>query len=140
MGGGIDPRASALAKVQAPAICLMVVAGISIVVRVILLVLQMVGVGVGAAAAAQQGGGDEAAFAAGQMVGGLVGMIIGIVINALTLYGGLKMKQLEQHGLAMTAAVLAVIPCCSPCIILGIPFGIWALIVLNDAEVKAAFR
>jgi hypothetical protein len=138
MGGGMDPRASALAKVQAPAIALLIVAAISIVVRLILLVLQMVGVGLGAAAAAEQG--PDQAFAAGQLVGGLVGSIIGIVINAITFFGALKMKQLEQYGLVMTAAVLAVIPCCSPCVILGIPFGIWALVVLNDAEVKAAFR
>jgi hypothetical protein len=36
--------------------------------------------------------------------------------------------------------ILVMIPCLSPCCILGIPIGIWGLIVLMDPNVKAAFR
>lgn len=38
------------------------------------------------------------------------------------------------------AAILAMIPCVSPCCLLGLPLGIWALIVLLKPEVKAAFQ
>jgi hypothetical protein len=31
------------------------------------------------------------------------------------------------------------IPCISPCCLLGLPIGIWALVVLLKPEVKAAF-
>jgi TRAP-type uncharacterized transport system fused permease subunit len=65
---------------------------------------------------------------------------IGVISNMLTLVGGLKMKGLQSHGLAMMASILAVIPCLSPCCLLGIPFGIWSLMVLSKPEVKAAFR
>ncbi len=34
----------------------------------------------------------------------------------------------------------AMIPCVSPCCLLGLPLGIWALIVLVKPEVKAAFQ
>jgi hypothetical protein len=39
----------------------------------------------------------------------------------------------------MTGAISALIPCEVYCWIPSLPFGIWALIVLNNAEVKAAF-
>ena len=32
------------------------------------------------------------------------------------------------------------VPCISPCCLLGLPFGIWALSVLNKPHVQAAFK
>jgi hypothetical protein len=61
-----------------------------------------------------------------------------LVGAAVIFYGAIKMKDLQGYGLAMTAAILCLIPCFSICC-LGIPFGIWALIVLLNADVKAAF-
>jgi hypothetical protein len=49
------------------------------------------------------------------------------------------MRRLESHGIATAAAIVAMIPCTGCCIV-GIPFGIWALSVLNDSYVRAAFR
>ncbi len=50
------------------------------------------------------------------------------------------MKNLESRGLAMTAAVLAALPCISPCCIVGLPVGIWCINVMNDPVVKAVYR
>jgi hypothetical protein len=50
------------------------------------------------------------------------------------------MKKLESYSFAMAAAIIAMIPCISPCCLLGLPFGIWALVVLGDGSVKAAFQ
>jgi hypothetical protein len=50
------------------------------------------------------------------------------------------MKRLENHGMSMAAAIIAMVPCISPCCLIGLPIGIWALTVLNDPSVKAAFR
>jgi len=61
-------------------------------------------------------------------------------MGVLVFIGAMKMKNLENYSLAMAAAIVAVIPCISPCCLLGLPFGIWALVVLNDSSVKAAFR
>jgi hypothetical protein len=63
-----------------------------------------------------------------------------IVLSILIIVGGVKMRRLESYGLAMAAAILATIPCLSPCCLLGLPFGIWAIIVLSSEEVKATFR
>ena len=63
----------------------------------------------------------------------LAGMVIAIL-------GARKMLRLESYGLALTAAVLMMLPWVSPCCLLGLPFGIWAITVLNRSEVREAFR
>lgn len=54
--------------------------------------------------------------------------------------GGGKMASMESYRLARLGAILACIPFVTPFIFLGIPFGIWALVLLYDPEVKAAFE
>lgn len=65
---------------------------------------------------------------------------IGIIMSIIVLMGAIKMKGLENYGFAMAASIIALIPCTSPCCFLGLPFGIWALVVLCDPVVKASFR
>lgn len=64
-----------------------------------------------------------------------------VAVGALVIiFGGVKMMKLSGRGLAMTASILAMIPCFSSyACILGIPIGIWALSVLSNRDVKAAF-
>jgi len=64
---------------------------------------------------------------------------VGIVVAGLIIFAALKMKELEQWGLAFTASILAMIPCISPCCIIGLPIGIWCLVVLTKPEIKNAF-
>jgi hypothetical protein len=71
---------------------------------------------------------------------GMVSSFIGIVVAAFIIYAALKMKELSQYGLCMAASILAMIPCISPCCIIGLPIGIWCLIVLSKPEVKTAFH
>lgn len=71
-----------------------------------------------------------------RMVAGLVAM----ALHALTIAGALHMRQFRSLGLARAGAIVACIPCVSACVVLGIPFGAWALIVLGRPEVRAAFR
>lgn len=54
--------------------------------------------------------------------------------------GGAKMAFMESYSMARIAAILACIPLISPFVVWGIPFGIWALVVLRDPKVKAAFE
>jgi hypothetical protein len=71
---------------------------------------------------------------------GVVAGVIGIVVSGVILLGAIKMKRLENYGLAMAASIIAMIPCVSPCCLLGLPIGIWALVVLMKPEVKSAFH
>ena len=71
---------------------------------------------------------------------GIFSNIIGLLVGGLILFGATKMKKLESYGLAMTVSIIAMIPCISPCCIVGLPIGIWALVVLSKPEVKGAFH
>lgn len=65
--------------------------------------------------------------------------LLNMVFSAVIFLGGWRMRQLKSHGLAMVAAVLALLPCTFGWLI-GLPIGIWALIVLNSADVREAFE
>jgi hypothetical protein len=82
--------------------------------------------------------GPSEALASG--IGSAVGGLVGLVIAGVIIFGGLKMRSGESYNLAMAASVLAMIPLCSPCCILGLPIGIWAIITLRKDEVKNNFR
>ena len=75
------------------------------------------------------------------VVGAQVGSgVLGVLLRAIVFLGAVKMKNLQNYGLSMAAAIIAIIPCFSACCLLELPFGIWALVVLSNAEVKQAFR
>jgi hypothetical protein len=67
---------------------------------------------------------------------------LGLVSGILAIVGGARMFVLKSYGLAVFASVVTAIPCisCSGCCGLGEGIGIWALVVLLNEEVKAAFR
>ena len=69
---------------------------------------------------------------------GPISSIIGIGLGAFVIYGALQMRQAKGFGLSMGAAIAAMIPCFG-CYCLGIPVGVWALVVMNKPEVKAQF-
>ena len=70
---------------------------------------------------------------------GVATSLLGLLIGALIILGGMKMRKLESYGLAMTASIICMLPC-SACCIVGIPIGIWSLVALSKPEVKSAFR
>ncbi len=71
--------------------------------------------------------------------GRLILSLPSLIINGLVFFGALKMRSLQSYGLANTASILALIPCCGPCGCVGIPLGIWALVMLRKPEVRSAF-
>lgn len=67
--------------------------------------------------------------------------LFGLAISTLVFVGAYRMKHLRNHRLAEVAAVVAIIPCFwSCCCLISMPLGIWALAVLEQPSVKAAFR
>ena len=136
-GGGGDQAARA--KVAGPAIGLIIVAAIGICFQILGILWKLF---MGAMAMSQMENDMPLAGMRTFFMGpvGIALGVFGIVIGVLILIGAVKMKNLQSYGLAMAVTILAMIPCISPCCILGIPIGIWALIVLLDPNVKAAFR
>lgn len=135
--GGGGGAGIAMAKVAGPAIGLIVVAGIGICLQILGIFAKLLGMGF-AAAAAQEQNMPMASLFMGPI--GIALGFLGILVGVLIIVGALKMKKLESYGLAMTVSILAMIPCISPCCVIGLPIGIWALVVLMDPNVKGAFH
>jgi predicted Zn finger-like uncharacterized protein len=129
--------AEAESAVAGPAIALMIVGGIALGLAILGLVLNLLGVGLLAANPRGMAGPQQADSAA-RMFGSVVGGIIGICYGGIITSGAVKMKNLSSYGYAMTACIVAMLPC-SLCCLLGLPFGIWGLVMLNKPEVKDAF-
>lgn len=66
--------------------------------------------------------------------------LLTLLLGIVTLLAGVKMLQRRAYGLVMTGVILGMIPCLSGCCCIGLPFGIWALIVLSSPEVRNSFR
>ena len=60
-----------------------------------------------------------------------------LLFSSFEIFAALKMKQLEAYGLAIAASILAIL--ISPSSVIGLPIGIWSLVVLSRADVRAAF-
>ncbi|MBA4148128.1 MAG: protein kinase [Verrucomicrobia bacterium] len=60
------------------------------------------------------------------------------VIGAFVFWGARSMMQLRSYGLCVAASILAIVT--PPGFLIGLPFGIWSLIVLSRREVREAFE
>lgn len=69
----------------------------------------------------------------------LIGKIVILIPYIVVMFGSMRMKQLKNYNLSIATSILAMIPC-SGCCIVGLPVGIWALVVLLKPEIRAAFR
>ncbi len=67
------------------------------------------------------------------------GAFVELLVAAFIIFAALKMKDMQHWGLAVAASILAMLPCISPCCVIGLPIGIWSLVVLMRPEVKDAF-
>ena len=140
MAGAGTGGDAALKLVKGPAIGLKVTAIVGLVlvaVGLVINVLMLSGVHIGL----QQIQDPQVQKLFNTMGGGLgiVQDIIGGVVGVIVLIGAAKMQKLQNYQFALTASIVAMLPCISPCCVFGLPFGIWALVVLNKPEVKSQF-
>jgi len=137
--GGSFRKAEASGRLTAPAICLLIT-GILWLGYAVLNTVVVVAQG-GAENAMKDNpllkGGDDAQQA-GFMLGFWGAMLLGPILGILVTAGASCMLARKLRGLAIAGNIAAMIPC-SPCCLLGIPFGIWGLVVLLNADVKDAF-
>ena len=69
---------------------------------------------------------------------GLCLALFGILTGGFLIYAGIKTTQLKSHRVAMIGCIVLMLPMVNCCII-GLPFGVWGLMVLNDLQVREAF-
>jgi hypothetical protein len=120
-------------QVAGPAIGLMVTAGLGCL-------LQIAGVIMRAVVPMRQMPGYPARLNLLTSGLGVVGSVVAILMGGVIFFGAIKMKKLENYNLAMAASIIAMVPCISPCCLIGLPIGIWALVILLKPEVKTSFH
>lgn len=128
--GGMDFRQAAKAKVVAPGIALTVAGGLTIAGGLGNFLL-------GVLAATPNDIPDEAK-GFGVLFWWFFGFV-SVVLGGIILVGGIKMQSLRTYGLALTGSILSMLPCHGCCMI-GLPIGIWSLVVLLQPDVKQAFE
>jgi len=125
--------------VQGPGIFLIIVGALGLALHIFSLLAHVVGWTL----ARQPSTGNPELDRVMTFLSGGAGVAIDLLLlglSALIGFGGLRMIKLKNYGLCIAASVIALVPCLSPCCCLGLPAGIWALIVLSRPEVKAAFE
>lgn len=130
-------------KVRGPATGLQVVGWIGVVISVLQFVVAVLfpilAVNMPAPPPGQPGGQNPQDAVMASIVYVVQGAVI-LGISIVILIGAGKLKRLESQTMATVSAVLALLPCFSPCCLLGLPFGIMAITAMNDPEVAAAFE
>jgi hypothetical protein len=79
----------------------------------------------------QQGSHGPAAIAGGAIFA---------VLSLVVLIAAIQMLRRRTWGFAFAGSIMAMANIGNCCCLLGIPFGIWALMVLNKPEVKSSFQ
>ena len=123
-------RQEAMRQAKAPAIGLIVTGALNwVVFTLVFIVLGLKTVAVGA-----MSHGTDITWA------GMVVLLafLAMFLSGFVVYAGLKMMRLECRGFALAASILAMVV--SPGNLIGLPIGIWALVVLLRPEVRKAFR
>lgn len=138
------PQSSGTDELTAPSMFLLVVGVLSILLILMGLLFSMLGLG----AETLNKLVDQADLppalknmqSSGSSAANVVINLFQLAINGLVVFGALQMKNRKNWGLAVAAAVIAMIPCFnSCCCLLGLPAGIWSLVILMKPEIKAQF-
>jgi hypothetical protein len=129
-------RSVAEQRVKGPAIGILVTGIVGGLMQLASLGANVLGAGL----APMAGEGQELWVTLTSGVYGAISALIGLGVAGFLIWGALKMMRLESWGIALATCILALVPCVSPCCLIGLPFGIWGLIVLNDQALKQTFR
>lgn len=129
-----DPRSD----VQGPAISLMAVSLIAVICGTAALVADVYLIVSGAVAKLEAMNEGPISEYTQITVRTIWGAVL-VIASSFVLYGAVQMRRLRSFGTARAAAIVAMIPLLGPCCILGIPFGIWAFVVLVRPGVRKSF-
>jgi hypothetical protein len=138
IGGGGASHEAALQAIKGPAICLIVMASLGILWYLFNTAIILIG-----------GGPPVPPNATPMMRSFYQGMhgplatafsFVIMFLNGFVLFGAIKMLRLQSHALAVATCILAMLPVTvGCCCLLGLPFGIWGLVVINKPEVRSQF-
>ena len=134
------PVADAARLVSGPATAMLVVGILCAVAAVLSMLANLLGMGAGARAGQNIPPQMQQWV---EMTSGGVGIflnLLGLAVSGFIIFASTKMRKLESYGLVMAATIISMVPCLSPCCCVGLPVGIWILVVLCKPEVKSSFH
>lgn len=71
-----------------------------------------------------------------QIIMSLVSMIASLIV----VIAGTRLRAVRSAGFVYAGAIIAALPCCSSwCCCIGLPIAIWAIVTMQDEQVKSAF-
>jgi hypothetical protein len=127
-------RERAAERVGLPAIFLMIVGGLGMAMCGLNLIVELSGMNNGPNPFLPQQNKNDPSVKVGQVIG----FAVQVIWSAIVFLGGMQMKNLKSRGFVIFSCIWAFLPC-NMCCLLGIPFGIWALVVVCNDEVKRHF-
>ena len=72
-----------------------------------------------------------------ETIAAIVVGVLGLLQSLMMLLGAVSLRRQRRFALAMTGAVLALVP--NLCCFVTVPFGVWAVVLLGRPDVRAAF-
>ena len=66
--------------------------------------------------------------------------IVFVAVNVVIILGAVQMLRFKTRPLAIAASILAMVNAGTCCCIIGLPVGIWSLVILMAKDVNAAFQ
>jgi len=63
-----------------------------------------------------------------------------LIVSVVICHGATQMMRLHSFGLAVAASILAMVNISNCCCVVGLPIGIWALVVLFQPGVRSSFE
>jgi tRNA A-37 threonylcarbamoyl transferase component Bud32 len=124
----VSNRELALHQLKGPAIGLMAIALVGIIACALMVVASIM----------EHGGWDTSKGS--DLVDWLIALVVSTIGGVLLIAGAWKMKRLEAYEFSFIAAVLAVLPVTMVAWPISVVIGVWALVILSKAEVRAAFK
>ena len=80
-------------------------------------------------------GGEDALMASQTLM--FVGIIV--ITNGFIIFGASRMLARRSYTLSIISLCFALIPTLGPCVVLGIPLGIWGLWTITSPEIRRTF-
>lgn len=127
-------------KTTIPGIMLVVVGSIGLLVMGIYFLLTMVGLSMQGPGGMQPPPDIDSDAERIGLYGSMVLMALSTFLQIFVILGGVAFIRQRGRGMAMAGSIISLIPCMSSCCIVGVPFGIWGLVVLMDPVVRQNFR
>lgn len=132
------PSGGSTTKNMLPAVALMVVGGLGLLASLFSFGLALFGPEVRVDPTAPEWLQEFQKGSRGTLAAGMQAFFI--LLNVFILVGGFCLMKLKNWGVAFGSTLAAMINFGNCCCILGIPVGIWAMVVVLQPDVKAIFK